>query len=136
MRKIILLALLVISTAVSYAQTYSTCYRADRDVKYSGEKDFTNVTTITDKSFTVEFNGAKVIFYANTEHYIETYGRSKTYKNEKYNGETTIWSAYSSALGQMVEFSMITSKNTPDVILLCIDYTRNGRNERLYYFTK
>lgn len=136
MKKLILLALLVISTAVSYAQSYSTCYRADRDVKYSGDTKFTNIVSNTNENFTVEFNGAKVIFYANTEHYIETYGRSKTYKNEKYNGETTIWSAYSSALGQMVEFSMITSKHTPDVILLCIDYTRNGRDEKLYYFTK
>jgi hypothetical protein len=136
MKKLILLVLLVVSTAVSYAQTYSNCYRADRDVKYSGERDFTNVQSEKNENFTVEFNGSKVIFYTNTQHYIETYGRSKTYKNEKYNGETTIWSAYSSALGQTVEFSMITSKNTPDVLLLCIDYIRNGRNERLYYFTK
>lgn len=136
MRKIILLALLVISTAVSYAQTYNTCYRADRDVRFSGDTKFTNIVSKTNESFTVEFSGAKVIFYTETQHYIETYGRSKTYVSEKYNGETTTWKAYSSALGQIVDFSMITSKSTPDIVLLCIDYTRNGREEKLYYFTK
>lgn len=134
MKKLILLALLIIGATVSYSQEYLSCYKVEKAVKYNESSSY--ITVEENKvNFLVKFDKNIITFLSDVPHFIET---KRTIGEKVYDDKTRKydWYSYCSALDRDVIFTMMDKPVASAITMLTITVVYIDKQVVYYYFCK